>query len=106
MNVGMKQQVLAPRVKNAEETNLGSEMLGVACHLAECFSDGAEQQVVKLGLILQNERVEFVRQREDDVEVARKCCRQHLCVYVLFPVMWRSVMAPLLEGHAVDFETT
>ena len=71
VNVGMKQQVLAPRVKNAEETNLGSEMLGVACHLAKCFSDGAEQEVVKLGLILQNERVEFVRQREDDVEVTR-----------------------------------
>ena len=44
-------------------------MLGVACHFAECFSDGAEQQVVEHGLILQNERVEFVRQREDDVEV-------------------------------------
>jgi len=71
MNVGMKQQVLAPRMKDAEETNLCTEMLGAACHVAECFRDGAEQQVVELALILQNERVEFVRQREDDVEVTR-----------------------------------
>ena len=69
VNVGMKQQVLSPRVKNAEETNLRSEMLGIACNFAECFGDGAEQQVVEFGLILQDERVKFVRQREDDVEV-------------------------------------
>ena len=58
-------------MKDAEETNLGSEMLGVAGHFAECFSNGAEQQVVELSLILEDERVEFVRQREYNVEVTR-----------------------------------
>ena len=69
MNVGMKEQVLSPRVQNAEETNLRSEILGIACNLAECFSHGAKQEVVEFRLILQDERVEFMRQREDHVEV-------------------------------------
>ena len=70
MNVGMKEQVLSPRVQNAEKTNLGSEILRIACNLAECFSHGAKQEVVEFRLILQDERVEFMRQREDHVEVS------------------------------------
>ena len=70
MNVGMKEQVLSPRVKNAEKTNLRSEILGIACNLAECFSHGAKQEVVEFRLILQDERMEFMRQREDHVEVS------------------------------------
>ena len=70
MNVGMKEQVLSPRVQNAEKTNLGSEILRIACNLAECFSHGTKQEVVEFHLILQDERVEFMRQREDHVEVA------------------------------------
>src|SRR5215470_17647559 len=66
----MKEQVLSPRVKNAEKTNLRSEILGMACHLAECFSHGAKQEVVEFRLILQDERLEFMRQREDHVEVS------------------------------------
>ena len=65
----MKEQVLSPRVKNAEKTNLGSEILGIACHLAECCSYGAKQEVVEFRLILKDECVEFMRQREDHVEV-------------------------------------
>ena len=70
MNVGMKEQVLSPRVQNAEKTNLRSEILGIARNLAECFSYGAKQEVVEFRLILQDERVEFMRQREDHVEVS------------------------------------
>ena len=65
----MKEQVLAPGVKDAEETNLCSEMIRIACNLAERFRDGAEEQVVEFDLILQNERVQLVWQRKDDVEV-------------------------------------
>src|SRR5262245_49416187 len=65
----MKQQVLSPRVKNTEKANLRSEILGIACNLAECSSHGAEQQAVEFGLILQNERVQLMWQREYDVEV-------------------------------------
>ena len=70
MNVGMKKQVLPPRVQNAEKTNLRPKILGMACNLAECFSHGAKQEVIELRLILQDERVEFMRQREDHVEVS------------------------------------
>ena len=66
----VQQQVLSPRVQNAEKTNLGSEILGIACNLAECFSHGAKQEVVEFRRILQDERVEFMRQREDHVEVS------------------------------------
>ena len=65
----VQEQILSPRVKNAEKTNLRSEILGIACNLAECFSHGAKQEVVEFRLILQDERVEFMRQREDHVEV-------------------------------------
>jgi hypothetical protein len=64
----------APRRKDAEEANLGTEMLRITRHLAQCFSDGVEQQAIERGLILQDERVEFVRQREYNVEVDHKCC--------------------------------
>ena len=32
VNVRMKQEVLAPRMQDAEETDLGTQMFGVACH--------------------------------------------------------------------------
>src|SRR5437763_7233965 len=57
VNVGMKQQVLPPRMKDAEEANLGSQMLGVPCDVAKRFSDDSEQQMIELGLVLENERV-------------------------------------------------
>ena len=57
VNVGMEQQVLPPRVQDAEETSLGSEMLRVACHFTEGFGNRAEQEVVKRLLILQDEAV-------------------------------------------------
>ena len=69
MDVRMKEQVLPPRVKNAKETNLGPKMFGMTRNLSERFSDGAEQPAVEFGLILQNEGVQFVWQREDDVKV-------------------------------------
>jgi len=68
--VRVQEQVLSPRVKNAEKTNLRSEIPGIACNLAECFSHGAKQEVVEYRRILQDERVEFMRQREDHVEVS------------------------------------
>ena len=69
VKVRMKEQVLTPTVKDAEETDLGAEMLGVARHLAKCFGHRVEQKVIERGLILQDERVKFVRQGKYDVEV-------------------------------------
>src|SRR5262249_27246742 len=71
MDVWMEQQILSPRMKNAKETNLGSEMLRIACDLQQRFSYSAEQQVVQLGFVLQHKGVKLVRQSEDDVEIPR-----------------------------------
>jgi hypothetical protein len=71
MEMGMKQEVLSPGVKDAKEADLGSQILRVASHFAKCFGDSAEQKVVELGLILQDERLQFVGQREYHVEIAR-----------------------------------
>lgn len=48
---------------------IGSEVFGIACNLAERFGDATEQQAVEFGLILQNERVQFMWQGEDDVKI-------------------------------------
>ena len=72
----VQEQVLSPRVQNAEKTNLRSEMLGIARHFAEGFGHGEEQKVIERGLILQDECMEFVRQGKYDVEV--RCAKQFL----------------------------
>jgi hypothetical protein len=69
VNVRMKEQVLPPSVKDSEKTNLGTQMLRITRHRAERFSDGVEQEAKESRLILQDERMQFVRQREYDVEV-------------------------------------
>src|SRR5688572_31722926 len=46
-------------------------MFGITCHIAERFSNRAEQEVVERLLILQHKCVQLVRQRENDVEVTR-----------------------------------
>jgi hypothetical protein len=43
MGVGMIQKVLSPRVKDAEETDLGAKMLGIGGDLQQTGSTGAEQ---------------------------------------------------------------
>lgn len=71
VNVRMEQKVLPPRMQDAEETNLGSQMFGVARHFTKRFGYRAEQEVIERPLILQDESVQLVRQGEDDVEVTR-----------------------------------
>jgi hypothetical protein len=38
-----QQQVLSPRVKNAEESDLGAEVSVVSCHLEQSLCAGAQQ---------------------------------------------------------------
>ena len=73
MDVGMEQQVLSPRVQDGEEPDLGSQVFGIRRDLQEGFGDRAEQQVVEFGFVLQDQRVQFMRQSEDHMEIA---CRQ------------------------------
>ena len=57
-------------MEHAEETDLGSQVAWIAGDLQQSWSTGVEQQVVDQPFILQGERSQFPRQREDDVHVA------------------------------------
>jgi len=70
MNMGVMLQSLVPGMEHAEETDLGFQMPGIASDPQQGCSTGVKQQVVDQPFILQCERSQFPRQREDDVHVA------------------------------------
>jgi hypothetical protein len=53
----MQSQVLSPGVENAEEADLGSEVLGVGRNFEHGLSAGAEEQIVKQPWIALTERI-------------------------------------------------
>jgi hypothetical protein len=75
----MQSQVLSPSVENAEEADLGSEVLGVGRYFEHGLSAGAEEQIVEQPWMALTERVQLVGQGKDDVEVgtlSRSCSRR------------------------------
>ena len=62
-------EFLTPTVEHAEEADFSAEMAGVACHFHQRFGAGAEQEIVDDLLVLQGQRGEPARKREDDVDV-------------------------------------
>ena len=62
---------LIPGMEDAEEPDLGAEMLGITSNLHQGFSAGSEQQAIEEPLVLQCERSQQARQREHNVNVAR-----------------------------------
>ena len=62
-------EVLTPRVQDAEQSNVSSQVPGVAGDLKECRGTGAEEQVVEQPLVLQHQCGQLMGQSEDDVEV-------------------------------------
>ena len=69
MDVGVKQQILAPGVEDRKESDLRSKMFGIGGDLRQSLSNRSEQQVVEFFRILPDQRVEQMGQREHDVEV-------------------------------------
>src|ERR1035438_4342884 len=65
----MMLQVLPPGVEYAEESDVCSEMPGIAGKLEHGRGAGAEEQVVEQPLVLESQSGEFMRQREDDMKV-------------------------------------
>src|SRR5712691_9457634 len=57
-------------MERAEETDLGSQVAGIAGDLQQSCSTGVKQQVIDQPFILQGERSEFSRESKDDVDVA------------------------------------
>jgi len=62
---------LIPGVENAEEPDFGAEMFGITSDLYQGLSTGLEQQTVDEFLVLKCEWCQRMREREDDVNVAR-----------------------------------
>ena len=69
VNVGMMLKVLSPRVEHAEESDVGSQVPGMASQFEHGRGAGAEEQIVEQSLVLEDQSGEFVRQSEDDMEV-------------------------------------
>jgi hypothetical protein len=70
VDMGMKLQALIPTVQHAEETDLGTRMPGIASDLKQGLGAGMEEQVVNEPLVLQRERGQFARQRENGMHIA------------------------------------
>ena len=70
VDMRMMLQSLVPGMEHAEEADLGSEVPGIASDLQQSCSAGVKQQVVDQPFVLQCQRSQFPRQREDDVHVA------------------------------------
>src|SRR5271154_2721688 len=70
VDMGMMLQSLVPGMEHAEEADLGSQVAWIAGDFQQSCSAGVKQQVVDQPFILQCERSQFPRQREDDVHVA------------------------------------
>ena len=72
MYMRVKFEFLTPGMQHAEEANLCAKMLGIAGHFEECFCTGSEQDIVDNFLVLQNQRSQMTRKREDHMHVLRR----------------------------------
>ena len=70
VNVRVQEQVLPPGMQNADQADFRAGVFGVGCHLQQGLCAGVEQQIVKQALVIQRQHVEFVGDREDDMEIA------------------------------------
>ncbi len=70
MHVGVSGELLAPRMQDTEEADLGAEVSGIASDFPQRFGTGAEQEIVEDSLVLQHQWHQPVREREDHVQVA------------------------------------
>src|SRR5450631_555675 len=69
VDMGMMLKVLSPGMEHAEETDIGSEVLGIASQFEHRRGAGAVEQIVEQPLVLENQSGKFMRQCEDDMKV-------------------------------------
>jgi len=72
MYMRMKFEFLSPTVQHAEEADFCTEMLGIARDFQKGFRTGAKQEVVEDLLVLQDQRGQMTRKREDHMDVTRR----------------------------------
>src|SRR5712692_8707741 len=68
----MEEEVLSPGVQHGGETDFRSQVPGGGGDLLQGPGDGSEQDIKKDGLVAESERIQFVRNGEDDVEVGNR----------------------------------
>jgi len=69
MDMVMNQEVRTPGVQDGEESDLRTEMIGIAGHLEQGLGAGIEEQIEERLGRSHPQRVQLVGQREDDMEV-------------------------------------
>lgn len=69
VKVGMVQDVLAPGVQDAGESDFRSQMFRVFCEFRQRLRTGFEQDPIEGFLIPEDKRIQLVGEGEDDVEV-------------------------------------
>src|SRR6266852_3084292 len=71
MDMGMKPELLVPGVQHTEETNLCTEVSGIASDFEKSFRAGTKQENVDHLFVLQHHWGQVAGEREDHVQVAR-----------------------------------
>jgi len=66
----MQQKVLSPGVQDGERADVAAEPLRVLCDFDQRLGCGCEQQIVEPSRTGQSKDVEFMRNSEDNMEVA------------------------------------
>ena len=69
VDMGMMLKVLSPGMEHAEESDVGSQVLGIASQFEHGRSAGAVEQIVEQPLVLEDKSGQIMRQCEDHVEV-------------------------------------
>ena len=72
VDMRMEQEILPPGVENAEEADLGAQVFRIASDFQKCVRYCLKQEVVEFGLVLENECLQFMWQRENDMEITRR----------------------------------
>jgi hypothetical protein len=67
MDMGMKPDLLIPSVQHAEETNLCTEVSGIASDFEKSFRAGTKQEIVDHLFVLQHHWGQVAGEREDYV---------------------------------------
>src|SRR5271169_3405530 len=71
MQVGMKEQILSPTVKDSEEADLGAQMFGIGSDGGQGLGRGSEQNAVDEIFVLVSHGRDLFGEREDDVKIVR-----------------------------------
>jgi hypothetical protein len=70
MDMGMMFELLIPTMQHTEEAYFCAQMLRIACDLQQRLCAEPKEQIVNHPLVLQSEWCQFMRQSEDDMDVA------------------------------------